>query len=768
MDKKRILWLFNHTSLRKFELPLLVEMGYEVYCPKIFGVAYGDRSASVTYEYDASLSIPEDVIDKLNEVDFYRRIDSEVINILNQYFDIAFCALNREPFRTIIYKFKGAIVLHAFGLEEKESYAGVLQSLYGHQILSQIKKISNRFWFSQTYDNLASNEPDVIRRRALYMPLGLGGKLDQRWTGGDKEIFFVGPKIKTNPYYREVYEDFCENFGDIPHFVGGGQLIEVGDDDTVLGFQPREKFEYNMRHLAAMYYHSREPRHLHYHPLEAVEYGMPLIFMSGGMLDRLGGEKLPGRCKTIKEARRKLIKLSRGDKRLAKRIIESQRVLLDTFQKEYAVPYWKEAMERIKASIPDMNSVISKTKRVAVIMPDAYKGGVLDYSLRFCRSIKQGANDNHDRCEVTFVYPDNVILDDNLEIEELSKEGIGLRRFNAEYRDYEWIDKYFGTKGYGNNPQCITIDGKVCVLKDGMNDMEDFDYAFITSDQSPLIAPLFLNIPHAIVAHDYIQRYVPNVITDEFDFIKLVNQRNADYVLVTSEPSMRDAFTYAGLRDDMVILSPYLLEAYSCDTLPESNESNYFIWSTNISKHKNHINALKALKKYYLDGGKLNCYITGANTECFESDANLAEVAADYVKEVRAIIESDDNLKNRIVIKGNMPKDKYLSLLKNASFVFHPGYGDNGNASIYDASVMGIPGLSSDYPAMRYLSEFVGVPIHYMNPFDIKDISRALEDMECNCKNYKKDMPGLDKIKEADYHSKGKLLYSIVKEIADI
>ena len=768
MDKKRILWLFNHTSLRKFELPLLIEMGYEVYCPKKFGFAYGDRSASVSYEYDESLSIPKDILDKLNEVDFYKKIDAEVVEILNKYFDMAFCALTREPFRTIIYKFKGAIMLHAFGLEEKESYASVLQFLYGHQVLSQIKKISNRFWFSQTYENLAENEPEIISRRALYMPLGLGGDRSESWTGGEKEIFFVGPKIKTDVYYRNVYNDFCENFGDIPHYIGGGQLIEVDDDNTVLGFQPRDKFEYNMKHLAAMYYHSREPRHLHYHPLEAVEYGMPLIFMSGGMLDRLGGESLPGRCKTIKEARRKLIKLSRGDKRLANRIIKSQRVLLDTFQKEYAIPYWKEAMEKITASLPNKDRGKSSVRRVAVILPDAYKGGVLDYSLRFCRSIKNGVEENNDKCEVTFVYPDNVILDDNFEIESLYKEGIELRRFKAEYRDTEWIKKYYITQGFGDDPRCVTLNGEVCILKDGMNDMGDFDYAFIMSDQSPIAAPIFLNIPHAFVAHDYIQHYVPGVISDKSDFIKMVNQRCADYVLVTSEPSKRDAATYAGLREDMVVLTPYMLESFSCDNIPDSSEKDYFVWSTNISKHKNHITALKALSKYYADGGKLDCYITGVNTECFESDTDVPDIVADYVKRVRSIIEEDENLKNRIVIKGNMPKDKYFCLLKKASFIFHPGYGDNGNASIYDAAVMGVPGLSSDYPAMRYFSDFIEAPIHYMNPFDVMDISRALEDMEYNCQNYKKEMPSLDDIKKADYHSKGQLLYSIVKEIADI
>ncbi len=769
MDKKRILWLFNHTSLRKFELPLLIEMGYEVYCPKIFGAEFGDRSASVTYEYDSSLSIPEEVIEKLNEVDFYRKIDGETVSILNRYFDIAFCACNEEPFRTMIYKFRGTVVLHAFGLAEKKTYAGLIQYLFGHQALRQIKKMGKRFWFSQTYDNIADNEPDIIRRRAVYMPLGLGGKLDERWTGGEKEIFFVGPKIKTNPYYRKVYEDFCENFGDIPHYIGGGQLIEVGDDETVLGFQPREKFEYNMRHLAAMYYHSREPRHLHYHPLEAVEYGMPLIYMSGGMLDHLGGDKLPGRCRTIKEARQKLKRLSKGDKRLAKKIIESQRVLLDTFKKEYAVPFWEDAMGKICDSVPEKDT-INKEKKIAVILPASYLGGILDYSLRFCKSLIHGIETNNDKCEVTFVYPDDAVFDDNSEINELTRYGVSLRKFKAEYRDIDWVKRFFETQGYGKGPQYIIVDEKVCVFKDGMYDLNDFDYAFIMADPSPLRAPLFLNIPHAVVAHDYIQHYVSGIFSEKADYIKLTNQRNADYVFVTSEPSQKDAYTYAGLNEGKVVLTPYMLEAYSSDSNKEADRSDYFIWPTNISRHKNHIIALKALAKYYEKGGNLDCYITGATTEFFEEGMDLDEAPGEkeYVKEVRDLIKADDNLKNRICIKGNLSKKKYIDLLSKASFMFHPGYGDNGNGSLYDAAIVGVPGLASDYPAMRYFAEFIGTPIHFMDPFDASAISGALKDMEKNCIKYKSDMPSKDVIKHADYHEKGTLLYSIVKEIANI
>ncbi len=54
-----------------------------------------------------------------------------------------------------------------------------------------------------------------------------------------------------------------------------------------------------------MFYHSQSPRHIHYHPFEAIKIGMPLVFMGGGMLDRMGGTNLPGRARTWGEATQK-------------------------------------------------------------------------------------------------------------------------------------------------------------------------------------------------------------------------------------------------------------------------------------------------------------------------------------------------------------------------------------------------------------------------------------------------------------------------------
>ncbi len=91
-----------------------------------------------------------------------------------------------------------------------------------------------------------------------------------------------------------------------------------------------------------MFYHSREPRHLHYHPLEAVAYGMPLIYLKGGLVEALMGKDKPGACDTYEEAEQKLRRILDGDEAFTQLVIESQSSLLDTFRPEYVADVWKE------------------------------------------------------------------------------------------------------------------------------------------------------------------------------------------------------------------------------------------------------------------------------------------------------------------------------------------------------------------------------------------------------------------------------------------
>lgn len=779
MSKKRILWLFNHTSLRKFEVPLLIDMGYEVYCPKICDIEFGDYSTSISYEYDACLSIPQGDIERLNRVNFYQALDMETMALVNQYFDIAFCLFHIPPLNSLATHFKGVLLLHIFGISNGANYTQILQESGGIGLLKRLDKMGERFFFAPTYDNISEIECTLLQRRTMFLPIGVSLGRKQAWTGGDERFLFISPKIKTNTYYTRVYEEFKKGFDELPHVIGGAQPQPVPEDPCVTGFLSDEEYHYNMTRLCAMYYHSQEKRHLHYHPLEAIHNGMPLVFMAGGMLDHLGGENLPGRCRTVKEAKEKLRRLAAGDRRLIEQITSTQTVLLKPFTREYCLPYWQAGMQRIEESLELAREKKQQRKRIAVIMPAAYTGGVLDYSIRFALCLKSRIKAGNDHADVIFAYPNSRLFMEKDYFAPLRKAGIPLRSFDAELKGTEWVHRSLVLAGFEPENR-LNLWNTVSVFNDQIDFFSDCDYAVVTADACATEYPFYLTIPHAVVAHDYIQRYVPGVISPEADDVKLANQRAADAVLVTSIPTYEDAIAYAGLKPERIRLTPHLCDVQK-QPINGSTEltgrkgkqlepRGFFLWPTNAAPHKNHLVALSALEKYYQNGGSLECVITGTNTKAFRKKTDIREMSVlpDYVRQVREKIEQSSSLKRHLHILGNLPKEEYRRYLSAAAFLFHPCYGDNGTFSVLDAAAVGTPSLSSDYPAMRYLADFAGVELRYTDPFDSGVMADALLAMEDQHRQYAQQLPDIETLSRCTYEAKAEELYGIVRELAGI
>ncbi|MDO4921262.1 MAG: glycosyltransferase [Phascolarctobacterium sp.] len=759
---KRILWLFNHTSLRKFEVPMLISMGYEVYCPKKWNIF--DFSASISYEYDSSLTIPQEVLDQLNNINFYECLSIDTIEVLNKYFDIAICMLNINMLEVLAKHFKGAICLHAFGLEKSLTYTNYL----GIRTLEMLMDCGNRFWFLPTYSNLQEIECTFLQRRSLFVPIGLADStVKNTWIGGEKKFLFVSPKIKVNTYYNKVYNDFKKCFGDLPHIIAGAQPIPVNEDKNVKGFMSNDEYEYNMNHLAGMYYHSREPYHLHYHPLEAIRQGMPLIFMGGGMLDYLGGVNLPGRAKTINEARKKLKGLLNGDTSFVKDVIETQTVLLGWFKVSYCKPIWEQAMKKIEESL-SMYDIVkgSNNNRIAIILPAPYTGGVLDYSIRFALNIHNEIKRQGDAAEIIFAYPENKIYKDKDYFSVLKKENVQLRSFVYSEEPVSRVYKIMKIAGLESRHRVNLPFPTYAVLKDGISDFQDCKHLIFTADAGNVISPFFCLRPFSVVVHDYIQRYVPESVSRESNVIKLTNQKSANSVFVTSRATMEDAIQFANLESDKVVLTPLLLELPEKPAYLSDCKENYLLWPTNAAPHKNHLRALRALEQYYHNGGKFECFITGANSKYLKPGMNLAQapVSVEYVEKVQEFIQNSQELKRHLHFQGDMMKNEFWKLLNNAKFVFHPGYGDNGSGSVIDAAGYGIPSLSSDYPAMRYLADFFGIPIQYVDPFNVEMMESALFDMEKNCDIYAKKIPKREKLVLNEYRKQACKLYQCIKE----
>lgn len=761
MKNKRILWLINHTTLRKFEVSMLKDLGFEIYCPKMYPYDEGNLSASVDYSFDDTLTLPQNIISKLNNINFYEEVDDDIIEIINEYFGMVFIAFFPKQLKYIVDAFEGNIVLRAFGLGGEESYTKILIELFGIGFIEKIEHLGNRFIFGAAYENLAEIECDVLKSKNKFLPIGLSDAyVNNKWTGGDQRILFVCPRINTSPYFKKIYKDFKENFKGFDYLIGGAQPIAVLNDKRVLGFIPWEQYEYNMTKLDVMFYHSQESRHLHFHPIEAIKNGMPLIFMAGGMLDKLGGTKSSGRCTTLEEAKIKIKNIFNGDRRLIKDIIESQTDILKNFEYGHCRKYWSDFFDK---SVPIYTEEAFKRKKIGVILPGQYTGGILDYTIRFLSCLQRGINENKSNVELVFGYIDHDNFKDKDYFKKIRALNISIRPFCWKETKEDYAKNYLNLKGIESG---YDIE-KNCIMFDGIQNFSDCDYLIFMADRG-FPNKLFMNKPYSVVVHDYIQRYLPEFMGDYFEKEILMFQRNADKVIVTSRPTYMDAVNYGGIPKEKLILTPLMFDKISKESINKKknfDEKEYFIWPTNISRHKNHKVALNAINEYYLKGGTLKCIVTGADTEKLDSEEDVNILNNNYLEEVRNMISKNKILKTNIIFMGNLEKQEYLDILSKSKFIIHPGFADNGNGAAVDAAFLGVSTISSDYPAMRYIDDTMKLNFRFYETFNYEELANLLLKSEKDYKEWNSELPDMDSLSKFSIDNNYKTIYDKVKKI---
>jgi glycosyltransferase involved in cell wall biosynthesis len=344
--EERVAWLINHTTLRDAELPIIRTLGLEVYTSKEVSERTEVRTESVDFSEDEHSTLPNWVLDRLNNHNFYDDgVPPDIAQLLNGFFGTVITTAFGQPIEDIMKVFKGRILIRAFGRELPYTYSDEFDRMMEGNFWDYVGRARNRFWLAPSYDNIPEVEEPPIRERAPFLPLTLPDRTwraANQWVGNDRRILFVCPRIISRPqYYGKIYNEFKAHLGHLPYLVAGHQSEPV-DDPNVTGFASDDQMQAWFRELRVMFYHSREPRHLHYHPLEAVVYGMPLIYMKGGLVESLMGVGKPGACDTYAEAEQKLRRILDGDEAFTRSVIESQRTLLDTFKPEFVEKKWRE------------------------------------------------------------------------------------------------------------------------------------------------------------------------------------------------------------------------------------------------------------------------------------------------------------------------------------------------------------------------------------------------------------------------------------------
>ncbi len=755
--KPRVMWLLNHDTARKFDVAMLKHIGIEeIYLPKKYSDDIGFRSASVDYSEDINLTIPSDELSILNEQNWYSEPSREAWEIANRHFDILFfIVLDGNILKSISKHFRGLVLWRVFGLDRSMTYTKVLDYFIGSSGKTIVESIGNRFYFAQAYDHLHLIEDDFLSKKQIYIPLGMHNcQMNDCWHGVNKKIFFVCPDLGFNTYYQNIYNQFIKDFKGFNYAIGGAQPVSVSDPN-VLGYVPRKEHEKNMQEMRVMFYHSTEPNHIHYHPFEAIKAGMPLVFMANGMLDRMGGKNLPGRCKTIKEARQKVERILNDDWSLIEEIRKTQVCLLDPMRAENCIDAWRKGFESIFKAIEKSKNfipaVIKKTKRIAVILPVEYKGGTLRGAKLLAQAIESGARQAGENVEVIFCHLDGFYTD-----EDFSDLPISIRR-----RAYTWniLNREEANRAliYAGMEQTLKSD-RYASVDDKVSQLMDCDLLILVSDR--LLFPLLPIKPYICMVYDYIQRYEKFLPTELNQ--QLINiAHSAERVFVTSNFTRNDAIQFAGLSDDKVVKVPMLAPKFlpTKTKTDDMTDRKYFLWTTNASVHKNHENAFKALTIYYDKyDGQLECHITGVNSN------NLTKMELPHLIPLREMVQKNAKLRCNVKFLGDLADSAYQSQLCHSMFLWHAGRIDNGTFSVIEAAWSGIPALSSDYPAMREINEQFNLNLSWMDPYDPENMAMQLKMMETESGVLKTRLPSFDSLSNQSVEKLSSAYWEAVKE----
>lgn len=720
-----VLWLLNHATLRRYEVAQLARAGVtRIYTPKRFPYDEGNLSASVDASLDAALGLPDDALALLNAQDWYDAPDERAWALANRHFGVAFVGFFPKQIASALRHFRGAIVIRVFGLARGVTYSALMREHLPLATRLALRRHAPRVWFGTAYEHLVDVEEPFFADRACHLPVGLAG--DDRsaaWRGSDARVFFVCPRIGSSPYFRGVYDRFRRDFGMLPYVVGGAQPVPV-DDPAVLGFVPREVHERNMRELRAMYYHSREPYHVHYHPFEAIRAGMPLVYMGGGLLDRFGGTRLPGRCESEAEARRKLERILAGDTGLVEAIRGTQGALLAPMLEARCAPAWQAGFARVRdsagAAAAAPPAARARPARIAVLVPVGYRGGSLRGAKLLAQAILLGSRQAGEPAEVVFGHLDDPAVYDERAFADLPAE-IVRRPFRWRTLTGDEARRSLAYAGVDADADAA----QYAVPDDGATHFADCDLWVLVSDR--LMLPLLPLRPYVAMVYDYLQRYVP-FLDAATNYAFLAAQHAAERVFVTTDFTLRDARDYAGLPLSKVRRLPMLVPAFD-DTDPAAPAAQaatgYFVWTTNLALHKNHANAAEALAIYYdeLDGA-LDCCVTGVDSD------RLTTSDLPHVARFRTLHATRRGFRRRVRVQGELPDRAYRRLLRGARFLWHAGRIDNGTFSVVEAAWLGVPALSSDYPAMREIAATHALPLAWMPAGEPEAMARALKAME--------------------------------------
>lgn len=358
----------------------------------------------------------------------------------------------------------------------------------------------------------------------------------------------------------------------------------------------------------------------------------------------------------------------------------------------------------------------SRRKRIAVILPAAYRGGTLRGAQLLARAIKDGSERAGEDADVLLAHLDAYGENEFSDLGRLPRRPFAWRKIDAQAARR--------AMHYAGNDSWQPSHNAYQVPDDGVDNLQGCDLWLMVSDRAP--GPLLPMRPQIMMVYDYLQRYVPFMPEDtSLGFIQAA--RAAKRVLVTTKWTEQDALQYAGLEPGRVIKMPMLAPDFTNDAslASPSIAEGYFLWPTNPAIHKNHDVAVRALQLYYERlGGTLACCVSGVDS------ASIPEGNFPHHVDLAKRIRSSALLREKIHWLGELDDEAYRTKLAGAAFLWHTSRVDNGSFSVIEAAGCGVPSLSSDYGPMREIDSQFSLNLAWMPCDDAAAVADQLKKME--------------------------------------
>ena len=387
-------------------------------------------------------------------------------------------------------------------------------------------------------------------------------------------------------------------------------------------------------------------------------------------------------------------------------------------------------------------------RRIAVVMPEVYRGGTIRGFKHVCLMIREGAR--KEGIEVVAVVRARS-YDMDMDFAELAEAGVPVREFEFAPLEGDLAGRFRSeTRGYA-------------VLDDGANDLLDCDFLLFISDRVPFNVPP--SVRYGMLAFDCLQRYCPNSVGRAFFDIQrqaiMPVLRSAEFVAVTTPSSAEDFRSYFGLDAERVIQVPVFLDVEHLPASPSAGTAGtpppgsqrakpYIAWVTNNSPHKNHEVVIKALDIYYGQlGGQLEVRMCGSRTEDFRAESRPTDETRSNVKRAKALLNERPMVRERMRILGELSDSDYARLIADASAVLNPSIYDNGSFSAMDGAYAGVPVVQSRHPANSYFDELFAMNSLFFDSYNPASLAMALRQAELG--DSKPSRSSKERIAESDW-----------------